>query len=112
MWYNDYVLLREEIKNMSILLDNMKKKLNENQFEVATHTTGPAVVMAGAGSGKTQTLVDRVAYLHEVDPFASVLMVTFTKKAADEMHDRVLSSVDMPENKFWHVRFIVFVLIY
>ena len=47
MWYNDYVLLREEIKNMSILLDNMKKKLNENQFEVATHTTGPAVVMAG-----------------------------------------------------------------
>lgn len=100
MWYNDYVLLREEIKNMSILLDNMKKKLNENQFEVATHTTGPAVVMAGAGSGKTQTLVDRVAYLHEVDPFASVLMVTFTKKAADEMHDRVLASVNMPENKF------------
>lgn len=100
MWYNDYVVLREEIKNMSILLDNMKKKLNENQFEVATHTTGPAVVMAGAGSGKTQTLVDRVAYLHEVDPFASVLMVTFTKKAADEMHDRVLASVNMPENKF------------
>lgn len=85
---------------MSTLLDNMKKKLNENQFEVATHTTGPAVVMAGAGSGKTQTLVDRVAYLHEVDPFASVLMVTFTKKAADEMHDRVLASVNMPENKF------------
>jgi DNA helicase-2/ATP-dependent DNA helicase PcrA len=110
MWYNDYVLLREEIKNMSILLDNMKKKLNENQFEVATHTTGPAVVMAGAGSGKTQTLVDRVAYLHEVDPFASVLMVTFTKKAADEMHYRVLASVDMPENKFLACTFHSFCL--
>ena len=101
MWYNSYKILRKgNEKNMSTLLDNMKKKLNENQFEVATHTTGPAVVMAGAGSGKTQTLVDRVAYLHEVDPFASVLMVTFTKKAADEMHDRVLASVNMPENKF------------
>lgn len=85
---------------MSVLLDNMKKKLNENQFAVATHTTGPAVVMAGAGSGKTQTLVDRVAYLHEIDPFASILMVTFTKKAADEMHDRALASVNIPENKF------------
>lgn len=82
---------------MSVLLDNMKKKLNEYQFEVATHTTGPAVVMAGAGSGKTQTLVDRVAYLHEVDPFARILMVTFTRKAAKEMKDRALVNTNMSE---------------
>ena len=74
------------------LLDDLKNELNHEQFSVATHTDGPAVVMAGAGSGKTHTLVSRVKYLCSVDPSAHILMITFTKKAAEEMQERVLRS--------------------
>ena len=73
----------------SILVNHMRSELNAEQFTVATHITGPAVVMAGAGSGKTHTLVSRVKYLSAVDPYANILMITFTKKAANEMKERV-----------------------
>ena len=61
-------------------------ELNEAQYEAATTITGPVLVIAGAGSGKTRTLVYRVARLVEsgVNP-AQVLLLTFTRKAAEEM---------------------------
>jgi len=64
--------------------------LNEEQYRVVTEADGPCLVLAGAGSGKTRTLVFRVAYLIEqgICP-ENILLVTFTNKAAKEMMDRV-----------------------
>jgi DNA helicase-2/ATP-dependent DNA helicase PcrA len=60
--------------------------LNEAQYEAATTVDGPVLVVAGAGSGKTRTLVYRVAHLVErgVSPSA-ILLLTFTRRAAEEM---------------------------
>jgi len=67
--------------------------LNERQREAVT-CDGPALVIAGAGTGKTRVLTYRVAYLikHGVDP-RLILLLTFTKKAAKEMLNRVYSIV-------------------
>jgi DNA helicase-2/ATP-dependent DNA helicase PcrA len=69
-------------------------ELNEAQHEAATTLTGPVLVIAGAGSGKTRTLVYRVARLVEsgVNP-AQVLLLTFTRKAAEEMLRRAAALV-------------------
>ena len=63
--------------------------LNEAQYAAVTHGEGPLLVIAGAGSGKTMTLVHRTARLIDqgVDP-ASILLLTFTRRAAREMLDR------------------------
>jgi DNA helicase-2/ATP-dependent DNA helicase PcrA len=65
-------------------------ELNEQQHAAVTAGPGPALVIAGAGSGKTRTLTYRVAYLIENGvPPQSILLLTFTNKAAREMLDRV-----------------------
>ena len=63
--------------------------LNEAQYEAATSGDGPMLVVAGAGSGKTRTIVYRLAWLaeHGVEP-DSMLLLTFTRKAAQEMLHR------------------------
>jgi len=63
--------------------------LNHAQYAAATHGDGPILVIAGAGSGKTRTLVYRMAYLIEqgVAP-ESILLLTFTRRAAQEMLHR------------------------
>lgn len=68
--------------------------LNPEQEAVANHFTGPALVIAGPGSGKTRTVVHRIARLIRkgVDP-ETVTAVTFTKKAAGEMRERLVHLV-------------------
>ncbi len=65
---------------------NYKHDLNEAQYEAVTSLNGPHLIIAGAGTGKTRTIVYRVAYLVElgVKP-DSILLLTFTRKAAQEM---------------------------
>jgi len=65
---------------------NYKQELNSAQYEAVTSINGPHLIIAGAGTGKTRTIVYRVAYLVElgVKP-DSVLLLTFTRKAAQEM---------------------------
>src|SRR5437667_110366 len=63
-----------------------EQELNSGQFEAVRHVDGPALVIAGAGTGKTRTLTYRVARLVEmgVDP-RSILLLTFTRRSAQEM---------------------------
>lgn len=74
---------------------NYHQQLNAAQFEAVSAVEGAYLVIAGAGSGKTRTLVYRVARLTELgyDP-ASILLLTFTRKAAKEMLDRAAILLD------------------
>ncbi len=74
------------------MIEDMKKTLNEAQYEAVSHGIIPALVLAGPGSGKTTVITWRIKYLIEESKVSpqSILVVTFTKAAALEMKERFL----------------------
>lgn len=74
-------------------------KLNPEQYDAVTHTEGPQLIIAGAGSGKTTTLTYRLAHIIDkgVDP-RRILLLTFTNKAANEMVQRAMKLLGWDEN--------------
>lgn len=94
-----YTLHRPPVSPVKI---NYAAELNPQQCAAVTAPPGPALVIAGAGSGKTRTLIYRVAYLIENGvPPSNILLVTFTNKAAREMLDRVTNLLPNDTTGLW-----------
>ncbi|HDQ88763.1 MAG TPA: ATP-dependent DNA helicase PcrA, partial [candidate division WWE3 bacterium] len=84
---------------MSTLFD----QLNDQQISAVSHQKGPALVVAGPGSGKTRVLTHRIAYLIEACSVSQdqILTVTFTNKAAGEIKERVSHLLEGNKKPSW-----------
>ena len=86
-----------------ILEKRLIRNLNREQEKAVKIVEGPVMAVAGAGSGKTSVLTNRIAYLIQeagVSPY-HILAITFTNKAANEMKERVQKLIDMPMDNIW-----------
>lgn len=93
---NDNSLRVEEIKQSF-------SRMNDMQQQAVFHTEGPLLILAGAGSGKTTVLVNRIAYILKMglcQPW-QILAITFTNKAAGELKERIASVVDYGAQDIW-----------
>lgn len=81
--------------------------MNQMQQQAVFHTEGPLLILAGAGSGKTTVLVNRIAYILRQNlcyPW-QILAITFTNKAAGELKERICSAVPEGGNDIWAATF-------
>lgn len=86
---------------------NALEILNDKQREAALQISGPVLILAGAGSGKTRVLTNRTAYMIAqagIDPW-NILAITFTNKAADEMRQRIDDIVGAGSESIWVATF-------
>ena len=74
-------------------VNTILEELNEEQKRAVCQVDGPVLIVAGAGSGKTRVLTSRVAYILALQADARILALTFTKKAAGEMKERIAAMV-------------------
>lgn len=90
-------------------MENILRGLNKEQAEAVKNTSGPMLIMAGAGSGKTKTLTCRIAWLlaRGIAPYR-ILAITFTNKAAAEMRKRVNNLVGDAAKDVWLYTFHAF----
>ena len=97
-----YVIRQDAAPVAPISGIDYRTALNEEQYAAVSSEPGPALVIAGAGSGKTRTLTYRVAWLldHGTDPW-NILLLTFTNKAAREMTERVRSLIPLDLSRLW-----------
>lgn len=84
-------------------MEYILNSLNDRQREAVTTTDGPLLIIAGAGSGKTTVLVDRIAYIINKSLAAPyrILAITFTNKAANEMKSRISDLLPELSNDMW-----------
>lgn len=82
----------------------MLSNLNKNQIEAVVNVSGPVLVLAGAGTGKTTVITNRIAHIlsEELAKIDQILAVTFTNKAANELRERVEKLTNIPfSNDSW-----------
>lgn len=96
-----YKLKSDQVDKKNYKID-YKNELNQEQLNVVLNAEGACLVLAGAGSGKTRTLVYRLAYLLEsgIEP-EEILLMTFTNKAAQEMSSRVEELLGLYPKGLW-----------
>lgn len=84
-------------------MPNLLENLNTEQLKAVTHTNGPLLIVAGAGTGKTTVITRRIAYLidQKLAKPDQILALTFTDKAASEMEERVDMLVPLGVHDFW-----------